>query len=279
MPRPADKQHRPDAGRNQRRTSDRPRCSACGSLGRRGRPATPVLTRTPMHRSSTMAAGGRMTGGPESGRYPAVDIFVAGMCDGGVGPGGWGAVLRYGEHIRELNGIELAPTTSERMTLTAAANALARLSRPVSVRLHADRAAVGRHLDIGAGLASAARSHQVAWVGASDSGTERTRAGDLARNGLLEARKKLAARCVHDLVIRQCWQCRPKAGANPNRVAITHGGAVFHIHEGCAALHRGWQRVEWRGGAPDDLRWVSTVDALAAGRGACRNCCAALPPM
>ncbi|WP_440981431.1 RNase H family protein, partial [Shinella sumterensis] len=55
-----------------------------------------------------------------------VDIFTDGACSGNPGPGGWGAVLRYGEVEKELNGGE-PQTTNNRMELMAATNALTAL--------------------------------------------------------------------------------------------------------------------------------------------------------
>ena len=48
-----------------------------------------------------------------------VEIFTDGACSGNPGPGGWGAVLRYGDHEREMNGGEIC-TTNNRMELKAA---------------------------------------------------------------------------------------------------------------------------------------------------------------
>jgi ribonuclease HI len=67
----------------------------------------------------------------------AVDIFTDGACSGNPGPGGWGAVLRWGPHERELNG-GAAATTNNRMELMAAIAALEALKRPSHVRLHTD---------------------------------------------------------------------------------------------------------------------------------------------
>jgi ribonuclease HI len=67
----------------------------------------------------------------------AVDIFTDGACSGNPGPGGWGAILRYGNAERELNGGEPA-TTNNRMELMAAIRALEALKRPSRVRLHTD---------------------------------------------------------------------------------------------------------------------------------------------
>nr|WP_197688121.1 MULTISPECIES: hypothetical protein [unclassified Actinoplanes] len=161
------------------------------------------------------------------------------------------------------------------MLLTAVAEALDRLTRPVAVRVHADQTIAGRHRDLRSRLTAAAQLHQVQWVGeAAFSGAGAERAGALAGTGLLEATQRLNSRCVHDLVTRQCWQCRPSASTRPQRVAVTSGGAVFHLSGGCAALNDGWRRIERRGGVRSDLTWVPTVDAIAAGRGTCEVCCA-----
>lgn len=66
-----------------------------------------------------------------------VEIHTDGACRGNPGPGGWGAVLRAGEHERELWGGE-DDTTNNRMELTAAIEALAALKRPCRVRLYTD---------------------------------------------------------------------------------------------------------------------------------------------
>jgi ribonuclease HI len=66
-----------------------------------------------------------------------VEIHTDGACRGNPGPGGWGAVLRTGEHERELWGGE-PETTNNRMELTAAIEALTALKRPCQVRLYTD---------------------------------------------------------------------------------------------------------------------------------------------
>ncbi|HSK41836.1 MAG TPA: RNase H family protein, partial [Arenibaculum sp.] len=63
------------------------------------------------------------------------DIYTDGACSGNPGPGGWGAILRWGETEREMFGGE-PMTTNNRMELTAAIMALEALKRPVRVRLH-----------------------------------------------------------------------------------------------------------------------------------------------
>ncbi len=66
-----------------------------------------------------------------------VEVFTDGACRGNPGPGGWGALLRYGEITRELHGGE-ALTTNNRMELTAAIRALAALREPCRVDLYTD---------------------------------------------------------------------------------------------------------------------------------------------
>ena len=68
---------------------------------------------------------------------PGVLIYTDGACSGNPGPGGWGAVLIFGSHERELCGGEAA-TTNNRMELMAAIQALEALNRPCKVELHTD---------------------------------------------------------------------------------------------------------------------------------------------
>ena len=64
-------------------------------------------------------------------------MYTDGACRGNPGPGGWGAILRYGGHVRELQGGEPA-TTNNRMELTAAIAGLAALTKRCRVELHTD---------------------------------------------------------------------------------------------------------------------------------------------
>ncbi len=67
-----------------------------------------------------------------------VHIWTDGACSGNPGPGGWGALLRYGEVDKELCGGESTPTTNNRMELTAPIRALTALTRASVVDLHTD---------------------------------------------------------------------------------------------------------------------------------------------
>jgi ribonuclease HI len=66
-----------------------------------------------------------------------VDVFTDGACSGNPGPGGWGAILRYGAVEKELSGGE-RETTNNRMELMAAISALEALKGTIHVRLHTD---------------------------------------------------------------------------------------------------------------------------------------------
>ncbi|HEX5845038.1 MAG TPA: ribonuclease HI [Rhodoplanes sp.] len=66
-----------------------------------------------------------------------VTIHTDGACSGNPGPGGWGAILEWNGHRRELKGGE-PHTTNNRMELTAAIMALAALKRPCTVAIHTD---------------------------------------------------------------------------------------------------------------------------------------------
>ena len=66
-----------------------------------------------------------------------VEIFTDGACSGNPGPGGWGAVLRYGEHEAEMSGGD-ANTTNNRMELLGVISALELLKEPCSVDLYSD---------------------------------------------------------------------------------------------------------------------------------------------
>lgn len=68
-----------------------------------------------------------------------VAIWTDGACSGNPGPGGWGAVMTFGAHRKELSGGEPA-TTNNRMELTAAIKALEALSRACEVDLYTDSA-------------------------------------------------------------------------------------------------------------------------------------------
>ena len=72
-----------------------------------------------------------------------VEIYTDGACRGNPGPGGWAALLSFGDREKELAGAE-AHTTNNRMELTAVIRALEALKRPVEARLFTDSEYVRR---------------------------------------------------------------------------------------------------------------------------------------
>jgi ribonuclease HI len=143
-----------------------------------------------------------------------VIVFTDGACSGNPGPGGWGAILMYGDKRKELNGGE-AETTNNRMELMAAIGALEALKRPCQVELHtdskylqdgiskwihgwkrngwktADKKPV-KNAELWQRLDEARKIHKVEWkwVKGHAGHAENERADELAREGLAEFKKK-----------------------------------------------------------------------------------------
>ena len=67
----------------------------------------------------------------------SVELFTDGSCSGNPGPGGWGAIVRYGQHEKELSGGD-AHTTNNRMELSAVIAGLEALKEPCAVTLTSD---------------------------------------------------------------------------------------------------------------------------------------------
>ncbi|WFE65926.1 ribonuclease HI [Micromonospora sp. WMMD714] len=148
----------------------------------------------------------------------AVEIWTDGACSGNPGPGGWGVLLRYGGHERELCGGEAGATTNNRMELTAAIEALEALTRPATVRLHTDSTYVRngitgwlagwqrngwrtaarqpvKNADLWQRLAAACARHEVSWhwVKGHSGHPENERADALANRGMTQARSAAGA--------------------------------------------------------------------------------------
>ncbi|MCP3803042.1 ribonuclease HI [Allokutzneria sp. A3M-2-11 16] len=142
-----------------------------------------------------------------------VEIYTDGACSGNPGPGGWGAVLRYGEHERELHGGDAGPTTNNRMELTAPIKALECLKRPSTVHIYTDSTYVRngilswlpkwkrngwmtssrepvKNSDLWRELDAAVAQHEVEWhwVKGHSGHPENERADRLAVLGVAEAR-------------------------------------------------------------------------------------------
>ena len=70
-------------------------------------------------------------------KMPRVKIYTDGACSGNPGPGGWGVLLQFGQHEKELSGAE-KETTNNRMEITAAVMALRALKEPCRVDIYTD---------------------------------------------------------------------------------------------------------------------------------------------
>ena len=148
---------------------------------------------------------------------PLVTIFTDGACSGNPGPGGWGAILKFGDIEKELKGGE-SPTTNNRMELLAAISALEALTKPCTVELYtdsqylrqgitswihnwkrngwktADKKPV-KNVDLWQRLEAALHQHEVRWhwVKGHAGHPENERADQLARDGLADNRARSRA--------------------------------------------------------------------------------------
>ena len=77
-----------------------------------------------------------------------VTIYTDGACSGNPGPGGWGAILRYGSAVKEMSGGD-PETTNNRMELTGVITALSALKEPCRVTLYTDSQYVESAVNLG----------------------------------------------------------------------------------------------------------------------------------
>jgi ribonuclease HI len=98
--------------------------------------STSFLRFTASGRRLRVSSGKRR--GTDSVGQDVVVVHTDGGCRPNPGPGGWGAVLRQREHVREMCGGESGQTSNNRMELTAPIMALEALTRPVVVHLYTD---------------------------------------------------------------------------------------------------------------------------------------------
>ena len=72
-------------------------------------------------------------------------MYTDGACSGNPGPGGWGTVLMFGEHKKEISGF-MPDTTNNRMELFAAVQGFTALKQPCAVTLYSDSAYLAMRL-------------------------------------------------------------------------------------------------------------------------------------
>jgi ribonuclease HI len=144
---------------------------------------------------------------------PHVIVHTDGACSGNPGPGGWGAVLKFGDIEKELKGGE-PNTTNNRMELLAAISALEAMKRPVTVDIYTDSQYVRggitgwihnwkrngwrtadkkpvKNMDLWQRLDAALKTHDIRWhwIKGHAGHSENERADHLARDGLRESRE------------------------------------------------------------------------------------------
>jgi len=136
-----------------------------------------------------------------------IEIYTDGACSGNPGPGGWGAILRWNGHEKELNGGE-AETTNNRMEMMAVIKALEAIKRSSKVELYTDSKYVQqgvnewmagwkaknwpskiKNQDLWKRIDSLISEHDVTfhWIKGHDGHPENERADELARSGIPKA--------------------------------------------------------------------------------------------
>ena len=150
---------------------------------------------------------GKGAAGMTAKKDEVVELFTDGACSGNPGPGGWGVLMRWQGHEKEMSGGERA-TTNNRMELRAVIEGLNALTRPMRIAVYTDSQYVQKGItqwlpgwkkrnwrtadkkpvkndDLWRALEAAAARHQVSWhwVRGHAGHPENERADALARQG------------------------------------------------------------------------------------------------
>jgi ribonuclease HI len=144
----------------------------------------------------------------------AIEIFSDGACSGNPGPGGWGAILKHGDTVKEISGWK-RETTNNRMELTAVIEALRLVKRPCRIRVVTDSNYVVKGMsewvpqwvrknwltsgrkpvlnrDLWGTLITLSRPHEIAWewIRGHAGHKENERCDQLARDAIRECMKR-----------------------------------------------------------------------------------------
>jgi ribonuclease HI len=238
----------------------------------------------------------------ESGR--AVDIYTGGACSGTPGQGGWGALLRYRRHEKEIRGSEAVTTTGDRMALTAPIRALESLTRSCVVRIHVDSPYVRdgvttwlprwkangwqargiepvEDIDLWRRLDAAMEPHDVSWhwLTGQAGNPDSERAGRLAAEGMRQAVADGSTprvgddECVHEMPVGWCALCKPPPPGVLARGYRTEAGDAYHNDPDCTWMHRGQLRAERQGKNVHAIVGVAWGDVPSGELEPCESCC------
>lgn len=199
-----------------------------------------------------------------------MEIYTDGACIGNPGPGGWGAVLRYGRHEKELYGNESGTTTNNRMELMAPIQALQALTRPSVVRIYTDSTYVKdgitsrlpkwkangwrtsakqpvKNVDLWQQLEEAAAAHEVQWfwVKGHAGHPENERADQLAVRGAQEASRTGAVIPEQRTKPTQNQRCQATTRAGAPCQTNAGPSGLCHVHDPalqCGAMQANGKR-------------------------------------
>ena len=141
-----------------------------------------------------------------------IEVYTDGACSGNPGPGGYGILLKYGDHTRRISGYD-ASTTNNRMELVAVIEALKAIKKPSKIKIVSDSSYVIKGItewikgwvkrnwvnsqkkpvlnrDLWENLLECSRSHNIewVWVRGHQGHTENEQCDKLARDAIINKR-------------------------------------------------------------------------------------------